>query len=445
MNPSPALKRVLLLTNSEHGQANVFLATSYALLTLEDEDVEVHFASFHPIKSFVSATSDHAQQDKPGARPIIFHTINGVDMVSAWTRPEIMAKQEALKNRNILPLVHAIRRTLMVLKVTLPWTGQEFVQIMHSVTGIVHDVQPDSIAVDPCFSPALTVLRHIKARFIVLSPNTIKDFALPVQPNAEALWKYPRYLEFPLRVVPPHVVPCGPMLRPARAVGEVDGELAGWLAGGSGVVYVNLGTHVIFDGERAAEMAGAVKMLKGREVEVEGKGKGVEGVFGPGGVVERVLGEEVRSGVVKVVDWLEAEPMAVLETGVVVCAVHHGGANSFLEAVCAGVPQVVLPVWMDTFDFARRAELLGIGRWGNRLSRKLCEEKELGAILTEVVAGEKASAYAQKAKELAAVCNESGGGKVIAARYILARIEGDQVQSPSEGENERDSLLATGA
>src|SRR5688500_1489309 len=100
---------------------------------------------------------------------------------------------------------------------------------------------------------------------------------------------------------------------------------------------------------------------------------------------------------------------------------------------------------MDTFDFARRAELLGIGRWGNRLARKLCEEKELGAILTEVVAGEKASGYAQKAKELAALCKESGGGRVIAARYILARIEGDQVQSPSEVEKESDSLLTTGA
>ncbi|KAK3294448.1 uncharacterized protein B0H64DRAFT_418347 [Chaetomium fimeti] len=306
---NPAPKRVLLLTNSEHGQANVFLATSYALLTLEDEDVKVHFASFQPIQSFVSATSDHAQQDKPGARPIVFHTIDGVDMVSAWTRPEIAAEQEALKNRSIIPLVHDIRRTLMVLKVTLPWTGPEFVQIMQSVISIVDDVQPDVIAVDPCFSPALTALRHSKAKFTVLSPNTIKDFAIPYQPNAEALWKYP------------------------------------------------------------------------------------------------------RDGVVRIVDWLEAEPMAVLETGVVVCAVHHGGANSFLEAVCAGVPQVVLPVWMDTFDFARRAELLGIGRWGNRLTRKLCEEKELGAILTEVVAGEKAPAYAGKAKELAALCKESGGGR----------------------------------
>ena len=56
MGSLPPPKRVLLVTNSEHGQANVYLATSYALLTLEDEDVEVHFASFPPIQKFVNST-----------------------------------------------------------------------------------------------------------------------------------------------------------------------------------------------------------------------------------------------------------------------------------------------------------------------------------------------------------------------------------------------------
>jgi hypothetical protein len=45
------------------------------------------------------------------------------------------------------------------------------------------------------------------------------------------------------------------------------------------------------------------------------------------------LGDDIASGRVRIVDWFEAEPMAVLESGTVVCAVHHGGANSFLETV----------------------------------------------------------------------------------------------------------------
>jgi hypothetical protein len=97
---------------------------------------------------------------------------------------------------------------------------------------------------------------------------------------------------------------------------------------------------------------------------------------------------------------------------------------------------------MDTYDFARRVEYLGIGRWGNQKADKLCESEELGSILTDVVVGERASAYAQKAKELAELCNKSGGGRVIAARHILAEIEGSSRQTlPSEGDQETDVLL----
>lgn len=189
-------KRVLLLTNSEHGQANVFLATAYALLTREDEEVEVHFASFPRIQKSVAETSEQVQRDRPGSRPIVFHTIHGKDMVTAWTRPELIAEQRELGEQSSISLVDVVRRTLVLLKVTLPWTGPEFVQIMRSIAGIVRAVQPDITAADPLFSPGVTVLAHLKARFIILSPNTIKDFAMPVQPRFEALWRYPWFVVF---------------------------------------------------------------------------------------------------------------------------------------------------------------------------------------------------------------------------------------------------------
>jgi hypothetical protein len=406
---------VLLLTNSEHGQANVYLATSHALLTLDDQDVEVHFASFSPIRKFVAATSQYAMEKSPRARPIIFHQIAGLDMLSAWSRPEFEADKDG--SRHAQGLVHAWRRMQILLNVTLPWTGPEFVEIFSSIVSIAQRVNPHVTAVDPAFSPALTAVRHLGLNYIVLSPNTIKDFAMPAQPNAEALWKYPcvgsafaypvparwiplnillvllallasaldprrrglrRYvrahtgaalttlsdislgppsagvkflvanrlaLEFPLKVLPRHVVPCGPIVRPARAVGEVDAGLAAWLAQGP-TVYVNLGTHVLMTEESAVEMATGIRILLDharstawRERKMGGLQvlwklamQGEYDVDRERSRIYRILGRDVESGVVRIVRWIEAEPTAVLAKEGIVCAVHHGGANSFLEA-----------------------------------------------------------------------------------------------------------------
>lgn len=41
--------------------------------------------------------------------------------------------------------------------------------------------------------------------------------------------------------------------------------------------------------------------------------------------------------------------------------VHHGGIGTTAEALCAGVPQLVLPVAFDQFDNAERIRVLGVG------------------------------------------------------------------------------------
>ena len=415
---------VLLLTNSEHGQANVFLATAHALLT-QYRDVEVHFASFPPIAPSVASTSDFALSQSPfSSLPIAFHPVAGLPMLQAWSRPEFEAEKDG--SRHAQGLWTAWRKMRVLLRVTLPWTGPEFVVIFDSVSRILGEVDPHVVAVDPAFAPGLTAVRHYhhqqvpagrgrKRRYVVLSPNTIKDFAMPFQPNLEALWRYPcvgsafafpiparwvplnvvlvliallaglwdcrrralrEYvriktggaelttlnelsmgppdsgvkilvanrlaLEFPLKVLPRHVVPCGPIVREASPVGEVDGELARWLGAGK-TVYVNLGTHVCMSEESAVEMATGIRVLldhaRGRKWEDRGtEGLRVlwklameEGEDWEGSRVFRILGRDVESGVVRIVRWIGPEPIAVLKEEGVVCAVHHGGANSFLE------------------------------------------------------------------------------------------------------------------
>jgi UDP:flavonoid glycosyltransferase YjiC (YdhE family) len=97
---------------------------------------------------------------------------------------------------------------------------------------------------------------------------------------------------------------------------------------------------------------------------------------------------------------------------------------TWLILFSAGIPQVVLPVWMDTFDFARRAELLGIGRWGNRVSAKNKGDwgRELGLVLIDVILGPRSAQMRDKARDLAKLCSQGGGGRVIAAKMILNEI-----------------------
>jgi hypothetical protein len=181
-------RRVLLLTNSEYGQASVHLATGHALLELYRGEVEVHLASFQPIEKIVAAASAHAMQTCPGARPIIFHRVRGIDMMAAWSRPEIRLEEY----NGLRPSFWNTPKFLkLLLSTTCPWDGEEFLEIYRSVAKILDRVQPYVAAVDPAFSPALTACHHLGASYVVLAPNTIKDFSMPFQPWGRALWKYP--------------------------------------------------------------------------------------------------------------------------------------------------------------------------------------------------------------------------------------------------------------
>lgn len=85
------------------------------------------------------------------------------------------------------------------------------------------------------------------------------------------------------------------------------------------------------------------------------------------------------------------------------------------------MPQVVLPVWADTFDFANRAELLEIGRWGNVNNCPRWSVSELAPILIDVVFDRNAE-FAAKSRVLAEVCRQEGGGRNVAAKKILGMI-----------------------
>jgi hypothetical protein len=135
---------------------------------------------------------------------------------------------------------------------------------------------------------------------------------------------------------------CGPILRPLE---DINGDLAAWLSRGP-VIYINLGTHCLTSETEAVEMARSLKNLIDRasskqklprlqvlwKLKKDLKRSGDFGV-GPGSAVHTVLSNEIDKDRVRIVNWVASEPSSILETGNVLCAVSHGGANSYNEVV----------------------------------------------------------------------------------------------------------------
>jgi UDP:flavonoid glycosyltransferase YjiC (YdhE family) len=97
-----------------------------------------------------------------------------------------------------------------------------------------------------------------------------------------------------------------------------------------------------------------------------------------------------------------------------------------LTGLSTGIPQMVLPMWVDLYDYATRAELLGIGVWGNQKSAPYWTAEELSVSFQKVLGdGETATAIREKAAELGRI-SKRDPGRFVAARELAkqARLGG---------------------
>ncbi|KAF4985988.1 hypothetical protein FDECE_16180 [Fusarium decemcellulare] len=465
-------KKILFFTNSDYGQANVILATVYELM-LSTSNIEIHIASFQRLRDAVEDTIGLAMDNAAGHAParLIFHGLEGRSQFEAAIGPDVDLFEAYDRPVTFFNAAHTI---LKIDGIMQPWSPKEFSDLYHQTTGVLADVKPDLTVVEPLFTPALTACNHLGINWIVLSPNTIKDFAIPLQPRLAPLWKYPIFvaaymlitsqrvknttahlqqclgkdielftanemgvlkaappglrilvansaeLDYPFEVLPSHVIPCGPIVRASPSIASTDPSLAAWLAQAP-TLYVNLGSHLEMDASEALEMAAAFRILldqtdstaqgaawglqilwKIKLKEVQGDDAKItthsqEDIYD---IIYKTLGQEASNDRIRLADWITAEPKSVLESGRIICAVNHGGASSFNEALCAGVPQVVLPAWADCYDFANRAELLGIGRWANKNAKPRWSKDELAASLVDVILGPSSEKILLRAQEL---------------------------------------------
>ncbi|KAF6830911.1 udp-glucoronosyl and udp-glucosyl transferase family protein [Colletotrichum plurivorum] len=503
-------RKVLFLSSSDYGQANVVLATTHAMLHAAP-DVEVHIASQGRMEDAVRRIHEPLSPDSPPLKPAHWHLLAGLSQFDAMNREG----NPAMTAYDLPPgLLNTCRTLLSFSGLLRPWSPEEFVEIYRDMQRIYDEVKPDVVVVDDLFPVALTWANSANVNWIVLAPNVIKDFAAVVQPNLAVLWKYPVIssaipypipwhlrplnvifnlvfafgimtnkgkgrlqdhlhkelgpvklmelsdlgiltpppegvrvlvanspdIDFHFDSIPEYTTACGPIIRAAAPIATVDPEMAAWLRRGP-TIYINLGTHIEYDLERAKEMAYALREFLDRAAEAgfvgedkfqilwkmprlleEGDGEDQTKFDGRWMEFTDILLNELIEDRARITHWFTAEPKSILESGHVVCSVHHGGSNSFHEALCAGIPQLTLPAWYDCYDFGWRAELLGIGRLANKKTQAYVNRRELAGYLEEVVIGTKAEEFRQKAKAVSKRHPEREG-RENAAKEILALIK----------------------
>ncbi|KAI9932647.1 hypothetical protein MW887_008896 [Aspergillus wentii] len=246
--------------------------------------------------------------------------------------------------------------------------------------------------------------------------------------------------------VPDNVVACGPILLPCASVKTQDPEMDTWLAKAP-TILVNLGTLYAPDPDVALHIASGLKgfLDSWPDKNVQVLWKLPKHPHDDDDVYNRSVGaleEERKTDRVRIQPWFEVEPLAMLETGRIVCSVHHGGANSWYEAIQNGVPHVILPAWQDCYENAARAEWLGIGVYGNKSRAPNIDSKELSKALRKVMSSD---SYQKKATELSRLCHKKEGRVAGCEKIVELAYNPDKmkIQLPDIKEEDHRGELST--
>jgi hypothetical protein len=178
------------------------------------------------------------------------------------------------------------------------------------------------------FSPEIKRLNKIRKQHGMGSKF---PFLEPYSPKRHYLIPSALECDFPFSYIPANVTACGPILLPSPSLSSVDPELETWLKQNP-TVMINLGSNYTVDADFSGQLAYSIRLLLNDypRLQVLWKLK----TRGPvGDAIFEILSEELSSERVKIVSWVRAEPGALVRSGLIICSVHHGGANSYYEAV----------------------------------------------------------------------------------------------------------------
>ena len=213
--------------------------------------------------------------------------------------------------------------------------------------------------------------------------------------------------------VPRKVFGVGPILLPIQPVAASDPELEEWLKAHP-TILINLGTHAVTDSESAIEMALSIAtiLMENPNLQILWK---LKYDYTSNTKFNQILSLAIGSNRLRITSWLVTESTSILSSPTILASVHHGGANSYFEACHAGVPQILLPTWFDTYVNAAKVEYLGIGVFANKKSAPGVGRKAFTDALRKVLKDGKMRA---KAKELGILCRKTVGRELACDKIV---------------------------
>lgn len=135
-------------------------------------------------------------------------------------------------------------------------------------------------------------------------------------------------LDFPLNV-PNNVISCGPVLRGHLPLSKADAEIEAWHA--KPTILISLGSHAPLSETNALQMAKAIQAVLAQQPDLKILWK-LKFAWENSKKFNEILRPSIEKGSVRIVSWIRADIMSILDSERVVAFVHHGGANSFFEA-----------------------------------------------------------------------------------------------------------------
>ena len=228
-----------------------------------------------------------------------------------------------------------------------------------------------------------------------------------------------------------HVVSCGPIVLDVAPASTQDPKLARWLKRAP-TMLINLGKSVKYDVHMAAAMIQAIDRTLVAKADVQVLWKFKKNGDYDFEVLLLPVQSHIANGRLKIETWLKADPTSILQTGDVAVSVHHGGANCFYETVLAGVPQVILPLWFDLYNFAQTAQDLGIGIWPGKEAAPVWDARSLSEGFLLALQGNSSVKMREKARALGKVAS-SYGGRDTAAEKIFNMASHPRALSTEQG------------